>query len=295
MRFPTSRRFRTATAGGLAPGQALALGAVHGPAELLPISSSAHLSLVPWLLGWDYQELDDDLRKAFEVALHAGTAAALLISLRADVSRVVRGISPRLATLIAVSAAPPAVFGYLLERPIERRLGTPRTIVAGLLAGAVAMAWADRSPQLRDTRDARPADALCLGLAQACALFPGVSRGGATRAAARARRFTRADSARLSQHTALPVIGGAAALKTIRVRSRGLPPGAATPFALGAGASFASALAAARLIRPLDRGGSLAPYALYRVLVSALVIRRLPGASDFRPASTTRRSPIAPA
>ena len=82
------RRCRVRRSGRTLPlGQALALGALHGPAELLPISSSGHVALVPWLLDWDYGELDDELRKSFEVALHAGTAAALLITLRDEVER----------------------------------------------------------------------------------------------------------------------------------------------------------------------------------------------------------------
>jgi len=174
MRFPTSRgRSIRAAPAGLTLSEALALGALHGPAELLPISSSAHVTLIPWLLRWDYLELDGDVRKVFEVALHAGTAAALLVSLRDGT--VLRGTSLRLVALIGLSAAPPALVGYALERPIERRLGTPRTIAASLIAGALAMAWADRRPQLRGTGDAGVADAVWLGVAQASALIPGGS------------------------------------------------------------------------------------------------------------------------
>ena len=122
--------------------QAIVLGALHGPAELLPVSSSGHVAVVPWLAGWDYARLDDDLRKSFEVALHTGTAAALLISLRGEVEDAVRGLSPRRVLLIGLSFAPPAVVGYRYERPIERHLGTPPTVAVGLSAGAVAMALA---------------------------------------------------------------------------------------------------------------------------------------------------------
>ncbi len=276
MRFRTRRRRPTPPAlAGPGPAEAVALGALHGPAELLPISSSAHLTLIPWLLRWHYVELDDELRKAFEVALHAGTGAGLLISQREEVGGVLRDISPRLAMLIGVSSVPPALLGYAFERPIERRLGTPATIAAALIAGAVVMAWADRRPQLRGTLDAGARDALWLGLAQAGALIPGISRGGATLAAARARRFTRADSARLSRHVALPVIGGATLLKTLRVRRRGLPSGSAVPFALGAGSSFLSTLVATRFIRPREQDGPLAPYAAYRILLAAVVLARL--------------------
>src|SRR5437764_15323205 len=100
----------------LSVGRAAALGALHGPAELLPISSSGHMALVPWLLGWDYDRLDSELRKSFEVALHAGTAAALLITLRDEVGEALGGLDTRRMALIALSFAPPALVGYTLER-----------------------------------------------------------------------------------------------------------------------------------------------------------------------------------
>jgi undecaprenyl-diphosphatase len=262
----------------LSRAQAIALGALHGPAELLPISSSAHTALIPWLLGWDYGELDGHLRKSFEVALHAGTAAALPITLWDEATEAVR--SPRLRTVIAASSLPAALVGYALEGPIERRLGTPGTIAGALAVASAVMAWADRMPEERSGGDAGLGDGLCLGFAQALALVPGVSRGGATRAAARARRFTRLESSRLSRQIALPVVAGAATLKGVRVARHGLPPGTRVPFTLGAGASFVSTLSSARLMRRLDQRGSLAPYALYRVALAAVVLKRL---SDERP------------
>jgi undecaprenyl-diphosphatase len=255
--------------------EAFWLGALHGPAELLPISSSGHITVVPWLLGWRYGELDPDLRKAFEVALHAGTAAALLLTLREEVDEAVRGLDRRRLVLIALSFAPPALVGFTLERPIERRLGTPGTVAVGLLAGSAVMAWADRSPQARGHEESGAADALWLGVAQACALFPGVSRNGATLAAARLRRFTREDANRLSRHVALPVIAGATALKGVRLASRGLPPGTGGAIAVGAAASFASTLGSTWLIRQVERDRSLAPYAAYRAALATAVLRRL--------------------
>ena len=255
--------------------QAAALGALHGPAELLPISSSGHVAVVPWLAGWNYRRLDDELRKSFEVALHTGTAAALLISLRDEVDEAVRGLSLRRVMLIGLSFAPPAFVGYRFERPIERRFGTPETVAAGLVIGAVAMALADRTPQERRSEEAGWVDALSLGIAQACSLVPGVSRNGATLAAARWRRFTRVDANRLSRHAALPIIAGATVLKGVRLRARGLPAGAAVPFAAGALAAFVSTLGSTRLIRALERDSSLLPYAVYRVALAALILRRL--------------------
>ena len=255
---------------------ALALGLLHGPAELLPISSSGHVAVVPWLCGWPYSRLDGELRKAFEVALHAGTAAALLVGLRDEVGEAARELDRRRVQLVALSFLPPAIVGYVLERPIEQRLGTPATVAAGLVAGALAMAAADAAGGVaRRREDAGACDALCLGLAQACALMPGVSRNGATLAAARARGFAREDASVLSRHCALPIIVGATLLKGTRLVRRGLPPGTARGFAVGIVASFATTLASVRIIRHVECGRPLAPYAAYRVGLAGLVFARL--------------------
>jgi undecaprenyl-diphosphatase len=261
--------------GSLSVSQAATLGALHGPAELLPISSSAHTALIPWLLGWDYRELDAQLRKTFEVALHAGTAAALLIALRDEAATTLR--SSQLRTVIVLSSVPAALAGYALEGPIERHLGTPQTIAAALMAGSVGMAWADRMPEERPSVDAGAGDAIYLGLAQSLALVPGVSRGGAARAVARALRFTRLESSRLSRQISLPVIAGAALLKAVGIVRDGLPSGVRIPFALGVTASFFSTLGSARLVRRLERHGSLTLYALYRIGIAAVVLGRLSG------------------
>jgi undecaprenyl-diphosphatase len=254
---------------------ALALGILHGPAELLPISSSAHTELVPWLLGWPYVELDPELRKAFEVALHAGTAAALLVGLRDEVGAAVRGFDRRRVMLVAGSFLPPAIVGYGLERPIEERLGTPPTIAVGLLVGSIAMAAADAlAPKRRGRDEAGPLDALALGLAQACALMPGASRNGMTLAAARALGFDREDANALSRHVALPIIVGATLLKGARLARRDLPREIRAAFAGGIAAAFISTLASVRIIRAVERDRSLAPYAAYRVVLAAAVLRR---------------------
>ncbi|MGC1165553.1 MAG: undecaprenyl-diphosphate phosphatase, partial [Solirubrobacterales bacterium] len=119
--------------------RAVALGIVQGPAELLPVSSSAHIVLVPWLAGWDWDSIDPELRKSFEVALHTGAAAALLIGQRREILAELRGFDGHRALLLGLSFLPAAIVGYTLERPIERRLGGPRATAYGLLAGAMAM------------------------------------------------------------------------------------------------------------------------------------------------------------
>jgi undecaprenyl-diphosphatase len=255
--------------------RALALGVIQGPAELLPVSSSAHLALVPWLAGWEWDELDPELRKSFEVALHAGAAAALLVGQRRMIVEELRAFDPRRAALLVLSFAPAAIVGYTLERPIERRLGGPRATALGLLAGAAAMVAADRRPQRRGPGEAGIADGLALGFAQAAALAPGVSRNGATLAAARWRGFDREHSNLLSRTVALPIIVGAAVLKGARLYGRQLDPSLGRAIKLGVAASFISTLASQRLIRLVERDRALWPYAAYRAALAAAVFARL--------------------
>jgi undecaprenyl-diphosphatase len=201
---------------------ALALGVLHGPAELLPISSSGHTELVPWLLGWSYADLDGELRKAFEVALHAGTAAALLVALRNEVGEAMQQFDLRTAELIAGSFAPPAVIAFAFERPIERRLGGAGSIALGLALGSVVMLWADRrGDEGRSREDAGLADALAHGAAQASALMPGMSRNGMTLAAARLRGFGREDLS-ASAVSSCSVISSAAAVPACSATSNAL-------------------------------------------------------------------------
>ena len=243
------------------------LGLLHGPAELAPVSSSGHTTLLAWGRGWDYGELDADARKRFEVALHAGTAAASLWLAR-------RELASTPPAVIALACVPPALAGVLLERPIERRLGTPGSIAAGLLAGAAAMAVAERRGGRGRTRaQAGLRDGLALGVAQAAALIPGVSRSGAARAAARWRGFAPGEARALSDAVGLPITLGALALKGREAlggdRSEWASMGA------GAAASFCSTFASASLLRSRGRGGSLLPYCAYRAAVASAVIRRL--------------------
>jgi undecaprenyl-diphosphatase len=255
--------------------RAVALGLVQGPAELLPVSSSAHLILVPWLAGWDWGRIDPELRKSFEVALHAGAAAALLVGQRRLIAEELREFDGHRALLLGLSFLPAAIVGYKLERPIERRLGGPRATAFGLLAGAAAMLIADRRPQHRGRGEAKVADGLALGLAQAAALAPGVSRNGITLAAARWRRFSRDQANLLSRTIALPIIVGATALKGTRLACRGTTPELRQALAVGVVASFASTLASQRLIGLVERDRALWPYAAYRASLAAAVLIKL--------------------
>lgn len=296
---------------------AVALGLLHGPAELLPISSSAHVTLVPWLLRWPYAQLDPQLRKAFEVALHAGTLAALLVGTRDELAAELRGVDACALRRLALAALPAAVAGLAFEQAIARRLGSPPAIAAGLAAGAVALAAADlrgrtgrdgapsragvrraaSGPSHRVRSDATDLDALLLGLAQACALAPGISRSGATLTVARARGFARADASALSRRVALPVVAGAAGLKAKRLARDGLPTGAAAGFATGAAASFGGSLVAIRVLRAGVQPRPAWPWAGYRIALAALVCRRLRSDRRERVADSTeirRASDVSP-
>jgi undecaprenyl-diphosphatase len=238
--------------------QAVLLGLLHGPAELLPVSSSAHVALVPRLLGWDMR-LDPAAEKAFEVALHAGTLLGLL------------ALVPRPGLrLAALATVPPAVAGALLERLVEQVLGGRRTTATALLAGSVILVAADAlSPDHRGAGDAGAADALALGAAQALALVPGLSRLGMAVAAARSRGFDREASFGLARQAGLPVVAGATALKAWRLARGGLPVGLRAPFAAGAAAAFAGTLAAA----PLSRSTLLRSAAAERALLAFAALR----------------------
>jgi undecaprenyl-diphosphatase len=228
------------------PADAVALGLIQGPAELLPISSSAHVGLL--LDRWGVGGAE---RKEMEVALHAGTAVALALLDRPR----------RRWGLLIAATVPPALAGLAFEKPIEERLGTPRTIAAGLLAGSLAMLLADRTPARRVDADA--VDGLWLGAAQALALIPGVSRSGATRAMARARGFGRDDAAALSREVALPVLLGATALKGARLLARRPDAEAVRVLATAAAAAAVSTAATLRV-----RESSLQVWAAYRAALA---------------------------
>jgi undecaprenyl-diphosphatase len=241
---------------------------VQGPTELLPISSSSHLALVPRLLGWPSAELAPEVRKSLEVALHAGSAAALVLVIAREHPRpgsdeVIKAVA---------STAPAALLALLLERPIERRLGTEGTVALAQLGGGAALIAADRVAAARLWPTI--GDWAVAGLAQAAALVPGVSRGGAVLIAARMRGLGRPAAMRLSTRTGVPVAVGAAGLKALRALRGELPPRLALPLAAGALAAFATTLAAAPLAARLERARSLAPLGVYRMALGALLLSR---------------------
>ncbi|WP_081685504.1 undecaprenyl-diphosphate phosphatase [Candidatus Solirubrobacter pratensis] len=239
--------------------EAAALGLIQGAAELLPVSSSAHVAMIPWLLGWEVAAWPPARRKELEVALHCGAGLALAPALW-------RG-RPDLRTL-ALSLAPPVIAGYLLEERIQTRLGGPAAIAGGLLAGALALAAADLKAS-EGFKSPSAADGLALGLAQAVALAPGVSRTGATLAAARARGFAREEASALSFGVAGPVLVGATALKAWRLRAA--PRGHRGPAAIAALSAFAATAAAVRVLGT-RRTRPLWPYAAERAALAGGIL-----------------------
>jgi len=259
--------------------QAAVLGGLQGPAELLPISSSAHTTALSLLIGWRYSELDADLRESFEVALHAGTALALVI---AEPREILARLEPRGLGVTAAACLPAAIAGYALERRIGSRLGTPGTIAAGLLAGSAAMIAADGAEGRRDRRDAGLRDGLWLGLAQSAALFHGISRSGATTSAARLLGFGSRDAKVLSDQVGLPLLAGAALLKAIRLLQQGLERERLPAFTAGVAGSFASTLLCIAVTRDRRYAERLTPYAIYRIAVALGLIRLRAGSTALR-------------
>jgi undecaprenyl-diphosphatase len=224
------------------------------------VSSSGHVALLPHLLGWRYPALPPHIRKTFEVALHAGSAPALLLALR--------GHGNRHAHLLALTLAPPALGGLLLERAVEERLGEPRSVaLAQVLAGAALLA-ADVAPERRSRPTA--GDHLAVGIAQALALVPGVSRSGAALTAARGRGLTRDAAASLALRAAVPVTAGAGVLKGARVLRQGVPRELRVPLAAGAAAALVTALAAV----PLARRTRWRGLAAYRIALGSVALWR---------------------
>lgn len=254
---------------------------MQGPAELLPVSSSGHLALVPRLLGWPVADLDPATRKTLEVALHAGSAGALGLLAWRQRSGAAAGeaagasgarAAAREAGLLALTFAPPAIAGLLLERQIEQRLGGIRTVAVAQIGAGVALWLADLRPGDRAEPDA--IDYLAVGVAQAAALIPGVSRSGAALTAARLRGLSRPAAVRLSFHAALPVTVGAALLKGVRAIRGELRPELRVPLAVGALTALATGVAAAGLAGRLERARSLAPLAAYRVALGTAALAR---------------------
>ena len=255
--------------------QAVVLGLVQGLSEFLPVSSSAHLSLVPWMFGWR------DPGLPFDVALHLGTLAAVLWYFRAEwwalilaardlvLHRDLRSPEQRRVLYLVLATIPGALGGLVLHDYAETIFRAPALTAAALILMGVILWAADRwSPQARPLREMRWTDALAMGLAQVFALVPGVSRSGATMTAGRTLRLDRQSAAVFSFLMSMPITAAAAILE---VPDAAREAGDLTPLIVGVlAAGLSGWLAIAVLLRYVGRH-SFGIFALYRVLLGLAV------------------------
>lgn len=259
--------------------QAIVLAGVQGLTEFLPISSTAHLILVPWLLGWQ------DPGLTYDVALHAGTLLAVLAyfarawvgllgSLFGYSSPASEGDERRLLGLILLATVPGALAGYLLEGYAESAFRSP-LLLAAMLAGVALLMWvADRrAPLTRTMNRLGVGDALLIGLAQAVAVVPGTSRAGITIAAGLFRNMTRESAARFSFMLATPIIGGATLKKGLEIWEQGFPRGAsATDFAAGFLVSALVGYAAIAFLLRYLQVRTLKIFVAYRLALGVIIL-----------------------
>ena len=202
--------------------QAFVLGLVQGLGEFLPISSSAHLIITPWLFKWD------DPGLGFDVALHWGTLLAVLVYFRTDIRDIIRGffhslrkstrdmknIYQKLAWLVIIASIPGAIIGKLLEEKADHAFRNPVLVAVTLSTFAIVLLVCDwYGKKVKNLDRITKMDALLIGIAQAAAVIPGISRSGATIAASLGLGFKREDAARFSFLMSIPIIFGAGLLK----------------------------------------------------------------------------------
>ena len=262
---------------------AIILGLVQGFSEFLPISSSGHLALVPWLFGWnDFADVANgaSIEKAFDTALHLGTLVAVLFYLRAELIGYVREgirivVSPKRADkqmgkrawLFVASAIPAGIAGAIGQQWITDKLGTPVLIAVSLVFFGLLLLWADRQQGTRDVDTFTRKDALLIGLAQVLALNPGTSRSGITITAARKFGFSRDAAARVSFLMSVPVIGGAVLFSLVKLVRDGIPDGLIAPMIAGIIAAGVSGWVAMWGMIRILRTRNFNMFVMYRVAV----------------------------
>jgi undecaprenyl-diphosphatase len=250
--------------------QAIILGIVQGLTEFLPVSSSAHLILVPWLLKWQ-----EDPGLAFDVVLHLGTLLALLVFYWREwldmVLSLANGnrVQRRLLILLIVASVPGAIIGVLLEKQAETIFRSP-ALIAVTLATLGLLLWAADAigSKKRKIGDLTFLDALLIGLSQALAIIPGVSRSGATITTARVLGIDRADAANFSFLMATPIIAGAGLLEARKF----LHAGVTAQLGWGFAASAVFGLIAIVWLLKFVRTHSYRSFAIYRIALAILVV-----------------------
>ncbi len=263
--------------------QAIVLGLTQGATEYAPVSSSGHLILVPWLFDWSIVE-NPELNKTFDVALHMGTLLGALIYFRNDVStylaawvrsirrRSVEGTDERLAWALVLGTIPGIVVGVLLEGVIQEYLGQPWLIAVMLAVFGIVLYVVDRRALAdRTIDDVTPRRGLVLGLAQAAALQPGVSRSGVTMTAGRLLRLDRSSAARFSFLLSLPITAGAGVYEGIDLAQTGFQ-GYASEFFWGFLASGLSGFLVIAWLLKYLRTRDFKIFMIYRLALAAVVV-----------------------
>jgi len=256
---------------------AIVLGIVQGLSEFLPISSSGHLELTRWAFGWD--SLPEQLETSFDVAVHLGTLLGALAYLRHDVARYVSaGFAPlrrqplgtdgRIAWFLVASAVPVGFTGVLLKEQLTD-LDRVWLIAVMLILFGLLLLVADRLPERRELTEFRLRDALAMGIGQAFALQPGVSRSGATLTVGRALGFERDAAARLVFLMSLPVIAGAGVFALLDAP---IPADFWSPFVWGMASSALTGWLAVWGLLRLVRSRSFAPFVAYRIVLGIVVL-----------------------
>lgn len=271
--------------GALPNWQALVLGIVQGATELLPVSSSGHLILVPWLGDWDYLKEHEAFNQTFDVALHLGTLVAVVGYFWRDLVLLVRAwlrtlrtrrletAEEKIAWFVLVATIPAAVVGLAGEDLIAEHLGEPWQIAIVLAAFGGLLWYADRQPERRQMGDLGLRAAVGVGLAQSLALMPGVSRSGITITAGRLLGLDRDSAARFSFLLLVPTVLGAVVLKGITDVLLGeLPPGSTGPFLVGTLAAAGSGLLAISALLGYVRRHDYSVFVWYRLIVAAVVL-----------------------
>jgi undecaprenyl-diphosphatase len=271
--------------GKLTNGQAFVLGVVQGMTELLPISSSGHLILVPWGAEWTFLQENARFNQTFDVALHLGTLVAVGAYFWGDLVRLVRAWigtigrrrietpDERIAWFVFVATIPAGVVGLLGEDAIADHLGEPWQILVLLAGGALLLWWADSFAQRRSMGDLGLGHALVMGLAQALALAPGVSRSGITITAGRFMGLDRDSAARFSFLLLLPTVLGAVVLKGVGdVLLGDLPNGWQGPFLVGTLAALGSGLLAIDWLLGYVRRHTYGIFVVYRLVLASIVL-----------------------
>jgi undecaprenyl-diphosphatase len=275
--------------------EALLLGIVQGLTEFLPISSSGHLIVVPWLQDYTFLLEHPGFNKTFDVALHAGTLIAAVAYFRYEVVALTRGFfevvrrrsieTPfqRLSLAIALGTIPAVIVGGLGADFIEERLGEPWMIAVQLILFGALLMHADRLPQRRDLESSSLRDGWYIGLAQVLALAPGTSRSGITITAARYLGLDRDSAARFSFLLLIPAVAGATVFKAASAISEGLPSGVAGPMVVGTLAAAISGYLAIAFLLRLLRTTSYAPFVHYRYAAGLAILLII--ATGLRPAT----------